>query len=178
MKLHKHKLGTRTGIVVLSLLLVMVIAGEVKNVLVRNSSSSVDLISPLPVYPGVASEVFYYPPVYKEVVEVKVATPTATAKVTAYSCGGLETHAEIMMNCPSLYTGGPRTANGTAPVPYKTMACDGANMGRTFHIEGVGDVTCTDTGGAINGPGRFDLYLPTVEEARAWGVKKVKYALK
>lgn len=99
------------------------------------------------------------------------------AKVTAYSCGGLKTEAEIDMNCPSLKHGGPKTATGTAPVPYKTAACDKDNMGKTFWIDVNGGikVVCTDRGSAINGPGRFDLYLPTVSEARQFGVKQVVY---
>jgi len=112
--------------------------------------------------------------VFKEVekvVEIKVRT----AKVTAYSCGGLETEAEILMNCPSLFSGGPRTANGTEPVPMVTMACDKANLGKTFDLEGIGEVTCTDTGGAIKGAGRFDLYVKSVQEARSWGVKYIEY---
>lgn len=99
------------------------------------------------------------------------------ATITAYSCGNLKTDAEIRMNCPSLFSGSPKTANGTTPIPYKTMACDRANMGRVFEIEGVGEVKCTDTGGAIKGAGRFDLYVQTVEEARAWGVQKREYRL-
>ncbi|NBO60277.1 MAG: hypothetical protein EBU82_04805, partial [Flavobacteriia bacterium] len=77
------------------------------------------------------------------------------AVVTAYSCGGLTTDAEIDMNCPSLrnYPQG-RTATGTTPIPNKTVACDKANLGRTFHLEGVGEVTCEDVGGGIKGAGR------------------------
>lgn len=98
------------------------------------------------------------------------------AVVTAYSCGGLTTDAEIDMNCPSLrnYPQG-RTATGTTPIPNKTVACDKANLGRTFHLEGVGEVTCEDVGGGIKGAGRFDLYLETVQEARNWGVRKIAY---
>ena len=101
-----------------------------------------------------------------------------TAIVTAYSCGGLTTDAEIDMNCPSLrtYPEG-RTATGTTPIPYKTVACDKANLGRTFHLEGVGEVLCTDTGGSIIGSGRFDLYLPTVQEAREFGKREIAYNL-
>lgn len=100
------------------------------------------------------------------------------AKVTAYSCGGLTTQAEINMNCPSLrYSENGLTANGTEPVPYKTMACDSANMGKTFNLEGYGAVTCTDTGGAISGAGRFDLYLADVQEARVFGVQYLEYSL-
>lgn len=98
------------------------------------------------------------------------------AKITAYSCGGLKTEAEILMNCPSLFHHEkPRTATGTEPIPNKTVACDPANLGRTFYIEGIGIVKCTDTGGAITGAGRFDLYVSDVQEARQWGVKHVAY---
>jgi 3D (Asp-Asp-Asp) domain-containing protein len=99
------------------------------------------------------------------------------AKVTAYSCGGLKTEAEIKMNCPSLLSGKPRTADGSVPVAYKTVACDRANLGKYFDIESVGRVKCTDTGGSINGAGRFDLYVTDVAEARKWGVKQLSYTL-
>lgn len=118
-----------------------------------------------------------------EVAVIVEATPNPTlepktyAKVTAYSCGGLTTDAEIEMNCPSLkdYPEG-RTSGGTTPRPYITAACDRANMGRTFHIDGVGEVVCEDTGGAIRGTGRFDLYVTDVQEARKWGVQTLEYS--
>ena len=99
------------------------------------------------------------------------------ATVTAYSCVGLVTEAEIKMNCPSLLSGGPTTADGSKPVPYKTVACDRANIGRIFWIDVNGgiEVVCADRGSAINGSGRFDLYVSTVREAREWGVQKVAY---
>lgn len=110
-------------------------------------------------------------------IEQSVATPepVKTAKVTAYSCGGLKTEAEIRMNCPSLFSGEPTTADGSVPQPYKTVACDRANLGKYFEIESVGRVKCTDTGGAIKGAGRFDLYVTDVQEARQWGVKQLEY---
>lgn len=98
-----------------------------------------------------------------------------TGLATAYSCGNLTTQAEIRMNCPSLFNGEPKTANGTTPIANKTMACDKANMGRTFFIRGQGMLTCSDTGGAIKGAGRFDIYLDTVEEARQFGKQTVEY---
>lgn len=104
-----------------------------------------------------------------EVIKVK------TAKITAYSCGGLETKEEILMNCPSLLSGAPQTSNGTKPIALKTMACDLANMGKVFDIEGYGLVKCTDTGGAIKGEGRFDLYMESVQEAREFGTKYLEY---
>lgn len=117
---------------------------------------------------------------HTEVEDIDIAptpspTPIKSAKVTAYSCGGLETREDILMNCPSLLSGGPRTATGTRPIPNQTIACDRANLGKKFLIEKIGVVTCTDTGGAIKGPGRFDLYLETVQEARQFGVQNLSY---
>lgn len=102
--------------------------------------------------------------------------PMKTAVVTAYSCGGLTTEAEIKMNCPSLknYPNG-RTSTGTTPRAYITVACDRANTGRTFYLEGIGEVVCEDTGGAIKGAGRFDLYVTDVYEAREFGRQEIKY---
>jgi len=99
------------------------------------------------------------------------------AKVTAYSCIGLKTEAQIRMNCPSLLSGKPRTADGTVPVAYKTVACDRANLGKYFDLEDIGVVKCTDTGNAIKGAGRFDLYVTDVAEARKWGVRELSYKL-
>jgi len=114
----------------------------------------------------------YQKPIIKE---IEVVREIKTAKVTAYSCGGLETDSEILMNCPSLFSGEPKTTNGTTPIPHKTMACDPSNMGKTFELEGYGEITCSDTGGAIKGQGRFDLYVESVEEARQFGVKYITY---
>lgn len=102
--------------------------------------------------------------------------PMKTATVTAYSCGGLVTEAEIEMNCPSLkkYPNG-RTSTGTTPRHYITVACDRANVGRKFYLEGIGEVVCEDTGGAIKGAGRFDLYVSNVQEARKFGKQYIKY---
>jgi len=103
---------------------------------------------------------------------------TKTAIVTAYSCGGLTTDEEIDMNCPSLRNHPEgRTATGTTPVPNKTVACDRANLGRTFYLEGIGEVVCEDVGGMIQGSGRFDLYLETVQLARLFGRQNINYHL-
>ncbi len=97
------------------------------------------------------------------------------AKVTAYSCGGINTDAELEMNCPSLKKGQPKTANGTTPLPYKTMACDRSLLGKSFDLKGIGTVTCTDLGGAIKGDSRFDLYVYDINEAMKWGTQYVIY---
>jgi 3D (Asp-Asp-Asp) domain-containing protein len=98
------------------------------------------------------------------------------ATVTAYSCIGITDKYHLEMNCPSLkYSPRGRTSNGTEPIPYKTMACDKANMGKTFHLLGVGDVKCTDTGGAIKGSGRFDLYVSSINKAYKHGKQQIQY---
>lgn len=112
-----------------------------------------------------------------------ISTPTPepewkTAKVTAYSCIGITDKYHLEMNCPSLkYDPKGRTSDGTNPIPYKTMACDRANMGRKFEIKGIGIVKCTDTGGAIKGAGRFDLYVEDINTAYKWGVQYPEYRL-
>ena len=100
-----------------------------------------------------------------ETAEIKVG------RITAYSCGGITTEAERKMNCPNGIT-----ATGTTPKPYHTMACDRANLGKQFEINGH-IWTCEDTGGAIEGEGRFDIYLETVDEARQFGVQYLAYKL-
>lgn len=128
-----------------------------------------DLLNPEGNTPGEfvvrASEIEEPPP------EPKIAT------VTAYSCVDLLTADQIAMNCPSFrYDPKGRTADGTNPIPYKTMACDPAYMGTVYELEGVGRVKCTDTGGAIVGEGRFDLYVENVGTAMKWGVKQLEYS--
>lgn len=116
-------------------------------------------------------------------VQAKEVEPTPepewkTAKITAYSCNGIKDDYHLMMNCPSVkWYGEPKTANGTTPIVDKTMACDKANMGRTFEIKGVGLRTCSDTGGAIKGAGRFDLYVKDINTAYSWGVQELEYRL-
>lgn len=110
------------------------------------------------------------------VIEKEVIREIRIAKVTAYSCGGLQTDAEVDMNCPSLrkHPQG-RTYSGTTPRPNVTVACDKSNLGRTFEIKGIGQVKCEDTGSAIQGAGRFDLYVENVDQAYAYGVKYLEY---
>lgn len=114
----------------------------------------------------------YQPPV---VIEKEVVREIKTARVSAYSCGGLESNQEIMMNCPSLFSGSPKTADGSVPVPYQTMACDRANLGKSFYLNGYGIVKCTDTGRDIKGQGRFDLYVENVQAGYDFGVQYIEY---
>jgi 3D (Asp-Asp-Asp) domain-containing protein len=93
------------------------------------------------------------------------------AKVTAYSCGGITTWEDQMINCPNGVT-----ATGVKP-KVGMMACDRINLGKTFYLEGYGELTCTDVGGSIEGQGRFDIYLETIQEAKEFGVKQIAYKL-
>jgi 3D (Asp-Asp-Asp) domain-containing protein len=65
------------------------------------------------------------------------------------------------------------TATGT-PVAYGVVAVDPAviPLGTHFTIPGYGDAVAADTGSAIRGM-RVDVWLPTVERARAWGTRTV-----
>lgn len=104
------------------------------------------------------------------------STKSQTAKVTAYSCGGLGNDTwKIAMNCPSLLKGGPRTASGTKPRPYVTAACPRHMMGDRIELENIGPIVCEDVGGAIKG-NRIDLYVPTYDDAIKWGVKYLEYS--
>ena len=161
--------------VIFSLGILFLFISVVLAVVFFGSQENDELISPIP--NGASLHVVSV--AHASEIEQPVATsePVKTAKVTAYSCGGLKTEAEIRMNCPSLFSGEPTTADGSVPKPYKTVACDRANLGKYFEIESVGRVKCTDTGGAIKGAGRFDLYVTDVQEARQWGVKQLEYTV-
>ena len=112
------------------------------------------------------------PPQEPEKEEIVQAEEVKIAKVSAYSCGGLTTEAEIRMNCPN-----GKTASGTTPSPDRTMACDRANMGKKFYLEGIGERTCEDTGSSIVGAGVFDLYVEDIQTAREFGVQYISYKL-
>lgn len=161
--------------VIFSLGLLFLFISVVLAVVFFGSQENDELISPIPN----GASLHVVTTAYASELEQPVATPepVKTAKVTAYSCGGLNTEAEIRMNCPSLFSGEPTTADGSVPQPYKTVACDRANLGKYFEIESVGRVKCTDTGGAIKGAGRFDLYVTDVQESRQWGVKQLEYTV-
>lgn len=93
------------------------------------------------------------------------------AIVTAYTCDPSMTKEQKSVNCPN-----GTTASGTVPVPYETAACDPANLGKTFRIEGIGETVCEDTGSSVKGPGRFDIFLANYEDAREFGVRRLPYA--
>ena len=94
------------------------------------------------------------------------------AKVTAYTCDPTMTPEQKAVNCPNGVT-----ATGKKPTAGLTIACDRANMGKTFDIQGYGERVCQDIGGAIKGPGVFDIYVDTLEEALNFGKQNLKYKL-
>jgi 3D (Asp-Asp-Asp) domain-containing protein len=65
-----------------------------------------------------------------------------------------------------------KTATGTDPVAGRTVAVDPRviPLGSKIHIEGVGERIAEDTGGRIRGK-RLDLFLPSVEACRQFGVQ-------
>lgn len=95
---------------------------------------------------------------------------TTKALVTAYTCDSSMNSAQKAMNCPNGIT-----ATGTVPKHKQTAACDHANLGKQFYVDGIGVVTCEDLGGAIKGGNRFDLYLSSYTEAIAFGKKTLNY---
>jgi 3D (Asp-Asp-Asp) domain-containing protein len=103
----------------------------------------------------------------------KVQASTTKNKVgfaTAYSCDKSMSAQMRMLNCPNGIT-----ATGTVPKHKKTGACAKENIGKKFYIETIGAVTCEDTGGAIKGIGRFDIYMDSYAQAIAFGGKRINY---
>ncbi|AHN66703.2 L-alanyl-D-glutamate peptidase [Bacillus phage Bcp1] len=49
-------------------------------------------------------------------------------------------------------------------------------LGTRVHVEGYGEATALDTGGAIKG-NRIDVLVPTDSQANAWGRKQVKVTI-
>lgn len=103
-----------------------------------------------------------------------VKTETIEVVVTAYSpaetCGGK----------PCI------GANGKAPVSYRTGACPRRlTFGTRFRVRGAPEswgerggewLYCSDRTHA-RFDGRFDVFVPTYEEARAWGKRKTQVTI-
>jgi len=68
---------------------------------------------------------------------------------------------------------GATTATG-ADVHYGVVAVDPRviPLGSRLYVDGYGEATALDTGGAIKG-NRIDLYMESEEDASAWGVRNV-----
>lgn len=71
------------------------------------------------------------------------------------------------------YSGSGTTATGAA-VRYGVVAVDPRviPLGSKLYVEGYGEATALDTGGAIKG-NRVDLYMNSEDSARSWGVRSV-----
>lgn len=61
------------------------------------------------------------------------------------------------------------TASGKKVTPNRTLACPKSYaFGTKVYIEGMGEYTCEDRGGAIKG-NKFDIYVVTKSEAFSFG---------
>lgn len=66
------------------------------------------------------------------------------------------------------------TASGKMVTPNRTLACPkNYAFGTKVHIEGMGEYTCEDRGGAIKG-NKFDIYVVTKSEAFAFGRRNLE----
>lgn len=90
-----------------------------------------------------------------------------TYEATAYSCSGITSEAMRLMNCPNGIT-----TSGTIPESKQTAACHKNMLGKTIIIEGIGELKCEDTGGAI-GYKKVDIYVDSVEKAIQFGRRDV-----
>lgn len=66
------------------------------------------------------------------------------------------------------------TASGAKVTPNRTLACPkNYAFGTKVYIEGMGEYTCEDRGGAIKG-NKFDIYVVTKSEAFAFGRRNLE----
>lgn len=66
------------------------------------------------------------------------------------------------------------TASGKKVTPNRTLACPkNYKFGTKVYIEGMGEYTCEDRGGAIKG-NKFDIYVVTKSEAFAFGRRNLE----
>lgn len=95
-------------------------------------------------------------------------TPVKTAKVTAYTadckgCIGITRDGTVAESSKRILAADPR---------YYPL---GTRVELTFPDGDVKVYTVRDTGGAIKGPGRFDMLVKTEQFAVKWGVQHIKY---
>lgn len=50
-------------------------------------------------------------------------------------------------------------------------------LGSKVYVSGYGEAIAADTGGAIKGPNRIDVFIPDKQEALNWGVRTVKLTI-
>lgn len=103
--------------------------------------------------------------------ELVVQSNKRVARITAYSCNGIKSAKERLMNCPNGIT-----SDGSIPTAGKTVACDKSLLGKRVQIAGIGERKCQDTGGAIVGD-RIDLYVNDIATAYQFGVKSFEYTV-
>ena len=65
------------------------------------------------------------------------------------------------------------TKSGQPAITSYTIACDKSKLHQILYIEGMGYRHCTDTGKKIKG-NRVDVYMGSHEEAKMFGVRRVK----
>ena len=66
------------------------------------------------------------------------------------------------------------TASGKKVTPNRTLACPkNYKFGTKVYIEGMGEYTCEDRGGAIKG-NKFDIYVVTKAEAFSFGRRNME----
>ncbi|SHK34166.1 3D domain-containing protein [Desulforamulus aeronauticus] len=112
----------------------------------------------------------------REVVQEPVNGLIQYGTLSTVSRGGQDirfSRALEMVATAYTYTGN-NTASGTIPA-LGVAAVDPRviPLGSQLFVEGYGSATALDTGGAIKG-NRIDLFYPTENQARHWGVKSTK----
>lgn len=108
------------------------------------------------------------PPPPQSVVGNHHALLYAVAKVTAYTadckgCSGITRDGTVAESHKRILAADPR---------YYPL---GTRVELTFPDGDVEVYTVRDTGGAIKGPGRFDMLVKTERFAVEWGVQHLKY---
>ncbi|MEL1134854.1 ubiquitin-like domain-containing protein [Desulfitobacterium sp. THU1] len=110
----------------------------------------------------------------QEVLRAPVTQVVSRGSQTKVSRGGqtIEFKRAYLMRATA-YSGGGVTATGHN-VRYGTIAVDPRviPLGTKVYVEGYGEATALDTGGAIKG-NRVDLYMNTEAAAWSWGVRSV-----
>jgi 3D (Asp-Asp-Asp) domain-containing protein len=97
-------------------------------------------------------------PLLTDQASVQVTKTTFTANLSAYTAAADECGKSDGI-----------TASGKKVTPKRTLACPKSYaMGTKVYIEGMGEYTCEDRGGAIKG-NKFDIYVATKAEAFAFG---------
>jgi 3D (Asp-Asp-Asp) domain-containing protein len=101
-------------------------------------------------------------------VETNLVAKWETYEVTAYTAGAESTGKSPIHPAYGITASGKRVEAGV------TIACPKEiPFGTRVEIEGVGERVCHDRGGAIKGR-KLDLYIPSLQEAREFGRRKLK----